>query len=48
MARLTCLKRANHPLAARAEDDLAAFLANTIGDPEDGLPNDTDTARAER
>jgi hypothetical protein len=48
MARLTCLKRASHPLAARAEDDLAAFLANTIGDPEDGLPNDTDTARAER
>jgi hypothetical protein len=47
-ARLACLKRANHPLAAQAEDDLAAFSANTIGNPDDGLPNDTDTARAER
>ena len=47
-ARLACLKRANHPLTARAEDDLAAFYANTVGNPEDGLPNDTDTARAER
>jgi hypothetical protein len=47
-ARLACLKRANHPLAARAEDDLAAFLTNTMGNPEDGLPNDTDSAQAER
>jgi spermidine synthase len=47
-ARAACLKRANHPLAARAEDDLAAFLMNTTGNPEDGLPDDTDTARAER
>jgi hypothetical protein len=47
-ARLKCLKRANHPLTAQAEDDFAAFSANTVGNPADGLPNDTDTARAER
>ncbi len=47
-ARFSCLKRANHPLTAQAEDDLAAFWANTIGNPEDGLPNDSDTVRAER
>lgn len=47
-ARFSCLKRANHPLTAQAEEELATFWANTIGNPEDGLPNDADTAHAER
>jgi len=47
-ARLSCLQRSHHPLTAQAEADLVSFLENTIGSPEDGLPNDEDGARAER
>jgi hypothetical protein len=47
-SRMLCLRRAQHPLADAAEDDLTRFLENTAGNVEDGVRSDDAEPRLAR